>query len=255
MTPTLELLRDPEALAAAAASHIAEAARTAFADRGRFAIALAGGSTPRRTYRRLAAAFTAEEWARIHVFFGDERCVPPTDPGSNYRLARESLLRSVPVPDANVHRIRGELGPVEGAARYDRELAQFFGAPTPADSSSSTFDLVLLGLGHDGHTASLFPDSAAFDDPRWAAPAHAPPGVTPAERVTLTLLALGSAREAVFLVSGMDKRDAVSRVLGTDRDTGLPAARIAPRHAIVWFLDRGAGPGLVGVGGSRRSRG
>jgi 6-phosphogluconolactonase len=252
MTPRLELLRDPDVLAAAAAAHVADAARAAIAGRGRFAIALAGGSTPRRTYQRLASAITADAWARIHVFFGDERCVPPADSGSNYRMARESLLGSVPVPDANVHRIRGELGPVEAAALYDRELAQFFGAPTPADATRSTFDLVLLGLGHDGHTASLFPDSAAFDDPRWAAPAHAPPGVTPAERVTLTLPALDSAREAVFLVAGAEKRDAVARVLGTDRDSGLPAARVAPRHGIVWFLDRGAGPGLVGAGGSGR---
>jgi len=252
MTPSLELLRDPEALAAAAAAHVAGVARAAIADRGRFAIALAGGSTPRRTYELIASAIADEEWARIHVFFGDERCVSPGDPASNYRMARETLLRSVPVADANVHRIRGELGPVDAAASYDRELADFFGAPTPANSSQPSFDLVLLGLGHDGHTASLFPDSAAFDDPRWAAPAHAPPGVTPAQRVTLTLAALGSAREAVFLVSGTEKRAAVARILGTDRDTGLPAARVAPRHGIVWFLDRGAGPGLVGAGGLAR---
>jgi 6-phosphogluconolactonase len=243
VTPSVELVRDAEALAAAAAAHITSAARSALAERGRFAIALAGGSTPRRTYERLASALHGAEWARTHIFFGDERCVPPTDAGSNYRMVHETLLAAVPIPAGNVHRIRGELGPVEAAREYDGLVAGFFGAATPAAATASTFDLVLLGLGHDGHTASLFPESAVLDDGRWAAPAHAPPGVTPAERVTLTLPALDTAREAVFLVSGAAKRSAVARVLGTDPDRGLPAARVRPRHGLVWLLDREAGPG------------
>jgi 6-phosphogluconolactonase len=158
-------------------------------------------------------------------------------------MAQEALLGAVPIPAANVHRIRGELGPVAAAAEYDRRLAAVFSASAPANARVSTFDLVLLGLGPDGHTASLFPESAALDDERWVAPAHAPPGVTPAERVTLTLAALATAREAVFLISGAGKRAAVARVLGSEPDTRLPAARVVPRHALHWLLDREAGPG------------
>lgn len=242
---------DTSGLYTSAAAHIVAAADDALARRGRFLLVLAGGSTPRGAYERLAS----REWGeddlhRIHLFWGDERCVPPHHTESNYGMAAASLLRHLTIPSGNVHRIRGEDPAETAAARYDTELAEFFGRATPgaSDDTVPAFDLVLLGLGTDGHTASLFPDSPALEAKGWAAATVAPNSAEIAHRVSLTLPALNAARECLFLVSGASKRHAVRLVLG---ETGanheaslLPAACVAPRGPNRWFLDAAAAEGL-----------
>src|ERR1700682_478333 len=149
----IRVLPDPQSLAEAAARHVVERAQAAIRERGRFSIALSGGSTPRDLHLRLASPPLRDQidWARVHVFFGDERCVPPDDERSNFRMADETLLSKVPVPRAQIHRMRGELPPEEAAADYERQPRQFFAADPPR------LDLILLGMGDNGHTASLFP--------------------------------------------------------------------------------------------------
>ncbi|HHS97595.1 MAG TPA: 6-phosphogluconolactonase [Chloroflexi bacterium] len=223
---------DRNALARAAAERFVAAADEAVRARGRFFVALAGGSTPRPAYRLLAdpACASRVDWDRVHLFWGDERCVPPDHPESNYRMVREALLDRVPIPVENVHRIRGEWPPEEAAAAYEAELRAIFGP-------DGRLDLVLLGLGADGHTASLFPGSAALDErERWVAAVFADPVGT--WRITLTPPALNGAREVLFLVVGKPKAEALARVLaGWD----LPAGRIRPRSGrLSWFVDRDA---------------
>jgi 6-phosphogluconolactonase len=238
-----------EALARAAAEAVAEAAVRAVAERGRFTIALAGGSTPRRLYALLASAgapFRARiPWDRVHVFFGDERHVPPNHPDSNYGLAREALLDHV--RPGSVHRMRGDLPDAgEAAAAYEAELERFFGASVAADPPPA-LDLVLLGLGSDGHTASLFPGSAALEERRrWVAA----PWIARlrAHRLTLTLPVLDRARAVLFLVAGADKADALAQVLGGgDGEAPLPAARVRPEGgAPRWYVDRDAARAVSG---------
>jgi 6-phosphogluconolactonase len=214
------------------------AASEAIHARGEFVVALAGGATPRTMYARLAAPplFAMVHWSSVQFLWGDERCVPPDDEASNYRMAREALLDHVPVAAANVHRIRGEDDPVRAAAAYEREKRRI--------------DLVLLGLGEDGHTASLFPGAvAAHDDPRWAIAVRAP--VAPAWRVTLTPVVINAAAEVAFLVAGDAKAGIVGRVLeGPRRPHELPAQLIVPTSGrVVWFLDAMAAAELRGGGG------
>jgi 6-phosphogluconolactonase len=240
---------DLEALARGAAEAVAGAAARAVAEHGRFTIALAGGSTPRRLYALLAdarAPFRARiPWGRVHVFFGDERHVPPNDPDSNYRLAREALLDHVRA--GSVHRMRGDLpDAAAAAAAYEEELERFFGASV-ADGPPPALDLVLLGLGPDGHTASLFPGSGALEERRrWVAA----PWIARlrAHRLTLTLPVLDRAREVLFLVAGADKADALAHVLGGgDGEAPLPAARVRPGGgAPRWYVDRDAARAVSG---------
>jgi 6-phosphogluconolactonase len=155
----IEVYADADALARAAAAHFVARAAEAIATHGRFVVALAGGSTPRATYALLASDKLAARvgWLRVHVLWGDGRCVPPDHRDSNYRMAREALLDKIPIPNANVHRIRGELPPAQAAAAYESELESVLGA-------EGRFDLILLGMGDDGHTASLFPGTAALEE-------------------------------------------------------------------------------------------
>lgn len=243
----VDVFREVADLHAAAAAHITDCARRAVAERGRFLLVLAGGGTPRDTYRLLAS--TGAERIRcpqVHVFWGDERCVPPDHEASNFRLAAESLLRHLPIPDSGIHRVRGEEPPGRAAALYDRELRDFFGAARPADlSAGEGFDLVLLGVGADGHTASLFPGSPALEASGWAVAASAPDGVDVPERVTLTLPAINRAREVLFLARGPDKRAAVATALaGSGASPPLPAGRVAPDGSVRWLLDGEAAAGI-----------
>jgi 6-phosphogluconolactonase len=187
-------------------------------------VALAGGSTPRRLYERLAGSDFP--WAETEVFFGDERCVPPDHPASNHRMASEALFSTVP---ARVHRMRGE---VCDARAYEEELSRVFGAGLPE------FDLVLLGLGEDGHTASLFPG-----DPALRATAERVVQVQRPDyaRLTLTLPVLSAAKVALFLVSGTPKRDALRRLLAGD---DIPAARVEANEIVI-IADEEAAPGGV----------
>jgi 6-phosphogluconolactonase len=206
-------------------------------------VALAGGSTPQSLYRLLAddkgPYRTRVPWESTHVFFGDERMVPPDDPDSNARMAFEALLRHVPVPEEQVHRIRGENpDPDRAAEEYEEMLRDTFRL---AGREQPRFDLVLLGLGADGHTASLFPgDRALRETERLAVPATAP--VPPHARVTLALPVLNAASSVLFLVSGAAKAPAVQRVR---KGEDLPAARVRPSSgALLWLCDRAAaGPG------------
>lgn len=241
-SPTVRTVADAGEVARAAAEELVDAAARAVAERGRATVALAGGSTPQRLYRLLAdgsAPFRARlPWDRIHVFFGDERHVPPDHPDSNYRAAREALLAHVTV--ASVHRMRGELpDPAAAAAGYEAELERFFALSAAADPPPR-LDLVLLGLGADGHTASLFPGSAALEERRrWVlAPFVERLGT---HRITLTLPVLDRAREVVFLVSGSDKADALARVLAPGEAPAAPAARVRPEAgAPIWIVDHAA---------------
>jgi 6-phosphogluconolactonase len=237
------VLPDAEALAQEAARRFAALAGEAVASRGRFSVALSGGSTPGVLYRLLAEEpqRSSIAWKQVHLFWGDERCVPPDHPESNYRLAHETLIAHVSIPPQNVHRLRGELEPAAAARSYERELQDFFCGPKPR------FDLVLLGIGSDGHTASLFPRSEALAETgRLAVAVTAHYGDRPAERVTLTLPAINSARQVWFLVSGVAKAEIVQRVL-EDADPHLPARLVRPAAGqLTWLLDAAAAGCLTG---------
>lgn len=232
-----------EAMASTLADWIVEQARAAAP---LFAVCLSGGTTPKQLYELLAAPPRRERlpWDRTHWFWGDERFVPHDDEQSNFRMAREALLRHVPVPPGNIHAIpTANVSAAVAAAAYESELKHFYGADT-LDPARPLFDLTLLGLGEDGHIASLFPASPALAETRrWAVPVV---GESPVERITLTYPALASSRNTVFLVAGERKRQALARALAGDRS--LPAARLDPHGAVYWFVDRAAAtaPALTG---------
>ncbi|MGH7466489.1 MAG: 6-phosphogluconolactonase [Longimicrobiales bacterium] len=234
-----------DALMRAAAEVFVRCAIHAIRARGRFAVALSGGATPKGLYELLASdPYRASlDWELVEVFWSDERCVPPDDPASNYRLARESLLDHLPVPEANVHRIHGEDDPTEAAANYERALRAVFATPEgpPRREPGGHFDLALLGLGEDGHTASLFPGTAAIHErTRWAV-AHYVAALS-TWRVTLTLLAINAAANVAFLVSGRDKAKMLRQVTeGPYRPDLFPAQMVAPREGrLRWLVDHAA---------------
>lgn len=235
MTPQPNVFPDPGALAESAANRIAGAAASSVSQRDRFAVGLAGGSTPRQLYRTLAEEPWRSRipWERTHVYWSDERCVPPDDPQSNYAMAQETLLSAVELPPDSIHRIQGELPQDEAVAAYADELFDSFTDFPPR------LDVVLLGLGADGHTASLFPDSPQLAErERLVVPTRSPE--PPHERISLSLRTLNAARCVIFLVTGEEKADALRRVLER-RDGSLPAARIQPIDGeVCWLVDREA---------------
>jgi 6-phosphogluconolactonase len=245
MRPDIEVFPTKDALSAGAAELFASAADASNRATGRFVVALSGGSTPHDLYARLAAEPYASRvpWGNVHVFWGDERCVPPHHVASNFRLAREALLDRVAIPRGNVHRISGEDDPDDAAARYESALRDMFAAPTgePPLVQGSRFDLVLLGLGADGHTASLFPHMQAVRERgRWVVAEYI--DAVHMSRVTLTPVILNAAALVLFLVSGADKADILRRVLDGPRDPeALPAQAIAPQSGRArWFVDSAA---------------
>jgi 6-phosphogluconolactonase len=236
----VQIFANADALLDVAADVVMSEATVRIAARGRFMVALSGGSTPQGLYRRLASEHARHriDWARVHLFWGDERCVPPTDDASNYRMAREALIDHVPIPPAQVHRIHGEDPPNQAAARYDAQLRTTLGA---TGGGAGVLDLVLLGLGSDGHTASLFPYMPApRETTRWVLAEQ----VDDARgwRITLTPPVLNAARAIVFLVAGADKADVLAAVLeGPAVPETLPAQRIAKGSGNVrWMVDRAA---------------
>jgi 6-phosphogluconolactonase len=236
----IRIADDPASLAEIAAREVVDVARAAVAARGRFTVALAGGSTPRATYRRLAQPPLAAQmpWDRTLVFFGDERGVPPNHEDSNYGMAHTALLAHVPVPPEHVFRIRGEgADPDAVAADYARALAEALGVRR---GEIPRLDLVLLGLGVDGHTASLFPGSPVLKETfRTVAAVHAAAASIP-QRFTLTYPVLNAAACVIYIVSGAEKAKVVKAAL-TDRATGLPAAMVRPPDGrLLWMLDRAA---------------
>jgi len=241
----VEVFPTTDALMQAAAGRFVRSAEEAIRASGRFVVALSGGSTPRALYALLASAPYAPlvDWPRVLVFWGDERCVPPGNPASNYRMTREALLDRVPLPKANVHRIRGEADPVEAAGAYEGELRRTFATPEgpPRRTPGARFDLVLLGLGDDGHTASLFPGTAAVHEAtRWVVAHHV--AALSMWRITLTPVVINAAAEVVFLVSGQPKAAILQRVLeGAPRPDTLPAQAIAPSDGqLRWLVDAAA---------------
>ena len=237
------------ALATAAAERFVSAAAAAMEATGTFSVALSGGATPNALFALLALPAYAGrvEWPRVHFFWGDERCVPPDDEASNYRTAREALLDRVPVPAANVHRIRGEDAPASAAAQYERELRAAFDTPAgpPRTARASRFDLVFLGLGTNGHTASLFPHlHAVHEQTRWVMAEHVE--LLQMWRITLTPAILNAASEIFFLVSGHEKAPVLRRVLHGPRDADeLPAQAIAPvAGRLRWLVDAAAASDL-----------
>ena len=235
---------DAAALTEAAAGQIRTGLAEAIAARGAAWIALAGGRTPRAVYERLAAdGAPAIDWRRVHVAFGDERLVPPDHADSNYGMARAALFDRVLLPASQIHRIEGERGSAaEAADAYAADLARAFGL---APDAWPVFDLVLLGMGPDGHTASLFPGTAALAvDDRLAAAARAP--APPLYRVTLTYPVLNAARAVILLVTGADKAEAVVHAF----DEAVPLAEcpvrgVRPQQGSqTWHLDAAAAAGL-----------
>ena len=243
MDAELVILPDPEAVAHEAARCVVALSREAAGSRGRFSLALSGGSTPGKLYRLLAEEPYHDQipWAEVHLFWGDERCVPPDDPGSNYSLVERTLISRVPIPPENVHRVRGELEPGSAARAYERELQDFFCGP------QARFDLVLLGLGEDGHTASLFPGSPVLaETERLVAAATAVYQDRPAQRVTLTLPAINSARQILFLVTGRAKAGVVQAIVAGTGER-LPAQQIQPAAGqLTWLLDAEAARSIGG---------
>jgi 6-phosphogluconolactonase len=245
MKPEIVVLPDSDTLAHEAARRFVELAVEAVDSRGRFSVALSGGSTPRALYRLLAEEPQRGQipWKGVHLFWGDERCVPPDDPGSSFRVADEAFISRVPLPSDNVHRVRGELAPEVAARAYANALDDFFCGP------HARLDLVLLGLGEDGHTASLFPGSDALHETaRLIAAVRAHYQDRPADRVTLTLPAINSARHVLFLVTGSGKARIAQAVL--EGDQGLyPAQQVRPTAgALTWLLDAAAASRLQGEG-------
>jgi 6-phosphogluconolactonase len=243
MDAEIIVIPDSKALAGEAAQRFADLARKAVEHRGRFSVVLAGGATPGTLYKLLATPSYRDQipWDNVYLFWGDERCVPPSEPGSNYQMAEEALIRHVPIPPGNLFRMRGELAPDAGARNYDNVLQDFFCGPRPR------FDLVLLGLGSDGHTASLFPDSSALaESERLAVAVEAHYQGRPAHRVTLTLPALNTARHILFLVTGDAKAEIVQAVLEKP-EMSLPAQKVRPGAGkLTWLLDAPAASSLAG---------
>ena len=240
--PDVRVLADAEEVARAVAERFAELARAAVAERGVFSAALAGGTTPRRVYELLAGEdFRAQvPWEGVHVFFGDERAVPPDHADSNYRMAHEALLSLVPIPAENVHRMRGEGDAAANASLYEDELRGYFG-----DAEWPRLDLVMLGMGDDGHTASLFPNTSALEEQRAWAVANWVEKFD-AWRVTLTAPAINRARHIIFTVTGAGKAERLAEILKGERDpTRLPSQLIEPSDGkLEWFVDKAAAASL-----------
>ena len=231
----MKVVPDLAALVEEAAGRVAASAEQAIADRGMFSIALSGGNTPRPIYERLSTEpyRSRIDWSKVHVFFGDERCVPPDSDQSNYRMASEALLSRVPIPPDHVHRIRGEIDPEQAAIEYGRLLKEMFG--------DGGLDLILLGMGPDGHTASLFPGTPALHETRHRCVANYVDKLR-SWRVTLTAPFINRSREVMFLVSGADKAATLAQVLEGPRDPDrLPSQLIQPENGrLIWLLDSAA---------------
>jgi 6-phosphogluconolactonase len=238
MGTEIKIVPDAAALNRVAAAEFRSAADSAIAEHGWFRVALSGGNTPRTVYELLAAEYkTALRWEKVHIFFGDERHVPPDHPDSNYRMANEALLSQVPIPAENVHRVRTELDPEVAAKDYEEQIRAEFELK---NNEVPRFDMILLGLGPDGHTASLFPGTAALNEtsrlvaPNWVEKFHT-------FRITLTFPVLDHAAEDLFLVSGQDKAQILKAVLGPQGATDYPAQRVRPENGrLLWLLDQDA---------------
>jgi 6-phosphogluconolactonase len=239
---SIMIYKNMDDLARGAARYIISSIQQTISARDRFSLVLSGGSTPRAIYSFLSDSPQVDQvpWLKVHFFWGDERCVPFDHTQSNYRMAHESLLGRLSLPAQNVHRIQGEALPEQAAEAYEQELFTFFGK----DNGLPRFDLVLLGMGVDGHTASLFPDSPALEETgRWAvAVEHQQPPAPLVPRVTLTLPLINAAERVAMIVVGAEKAKLIQQVLsGIETTPVLPVQRVNPTQGeFVWLLDEAA---------------
>jgi 6-phosphogluconolactonase len=235
---SFQVFDDPADVARAAAERFVEIARAAIDERGRFVVALSGGSTPKRAFELLASDEYREklDWTKVHVFFGDERCVPPDHEESNYRMANEAMLSPLSIPAENVHRINGVGDAVANARLYEDEMRSFFN-----DDAWPRFDLVLLGMGDDGHTASLFPETSVIgEEQSWVAAVWVEKFA--AFRITLTAPAINHAAHIIFLVTGEKKAARLAQVFNPPAgDERLPVQLIQPvAGSVEWLVDGAA---------------
>lgn len=240
----IHIFPDTQHVALAAANRWTKLAEEAVRQRGVFSVVLSGGNTPRALYHLMTTEPYSEavDWAHTQIFWGDERCVPPDHPDSNYLHAKTALLEHVPVPPENIHRILAEQPPTLAAAAYEETLLSYFsGLPDHAQRQQAQFDLVLLGLGEDAHTASLFPGTPIIQESaRWVAPNYVEK--LAAWRISLTPVLLNRAAHILFLVEGAGKRDALQSVLyGTYQPERYPAQIIQPQNGTLeWYVDEAA---------------
>lgn len=237
MTVDIFFLPDSETVGLRAASIFMDLAKIAVAARGRFSVALSGGRTPLKLFGQLGVAYARDiRWDRTDIFWVDERCVPPYHEDSNYKGANDALLSPLDIPPENIHRIRGEMPPEEGAREYEKELRRCFG-----EQGLPAFDLVILGVGEDGHTASLFPDAVSLAErERLAIPVYVEK--LKSWRITLTLPVLNNASDILFLVTGLKKSRIMQELLGSGANSRkYPAGLIRPVHAnVTWLVDEEA---------------
>ena len=242
-------MTDTKALYLAAAEQVCRIGQLAIDTTGRFSLVLSGGTTPRPLYELLAAPpfRSAIDWSKVEFFWGDERVVTPEDPSSNFRMARDAMLDKLKIPPAHVHRIRAELPDLDAAARdYEEEIERVLGQVAGVGRRPPHFNLFLLGMGADGHTASIFPDTDALSETeRWIIPVNVPSlGV---KRITMTPPLINSAHFIIFMVTGAAKADVVAGVLQGPRDPRrCPAQLIHPLTGeVIWFVDREASAKLI----------
>ncbi len=245
---------DLEGLTRRAAAEFVSLARNSAVESGRFAVALSGGSTPRGLYSLLSTPEFRDQvpWHQAHLFWGDERCVPPDHPESNYGMVRNALLARISIPEENVHRMKGEADPEASALEYEQSLREFFRL---AGGELPRFDLILLGLGQDGHTASLFPGIEVLQERRRLVAAVYVERMK-SHRLTLTLPVLNHGANVFFLVAGKEKAPVLRDVLrGKSRPEPLPAERVQPQHGrLVWLVEQGATALLAEGDGRLRSQ-
>jgi 6-phosphogluconolactonase len=243
----VKVFPDQGSLALSAVEHILHIGSSAIEQRGLFFLVLAGGSTPKNVYSLLGSPPQSQQldWRQVHIFWGDERCVPPSHPDSNYRMAKETLLDSVPLPCENIHRIPAEMDPEQASSRYQAHIRSLFSDPDRLLNGFPIFDLILLGMGDDGHTASLFPCSTALQEEHsWVTPvSHKGPPPPLVDRITLTLPVINAAAHVAFLVSGEAKAQPFSKVLSSAKNSQrpLPAQLVQPHSGNpTWFVDHPA---------------
>jgi len=220
------------------AKYLANLISKSLLQKARCSFVLAGGSTPRGVYEKLASEPYRNkiDWGKVHLFWGDERCVPPDHPDSNYRMAKEALIDHIDIPQENVHRIPAEKEPAEAAREYEETIKRFFGGA----SHLPVFDIILLGIGEDGHTASLFPGTEALEDKkRWVTDVYVKGLDT--HRITLTLPVINNGKNVIFLVAGSFKAKIMKQIYYRT-DTTYPAARVNPANGtLIYFIDKAAG--------------
>jgi len=230
-------------LSIAAAEFIAEQAEINIKKKGIFTLVLSGGTTPRPVYEQLAhpPLINRVDWQKTHLFWGDERCLPPDHSESNFALAYQAMLSKIDIPTRNIHRIITEIeSPQKTAANYEEELRRFFrpNCQSEQDPYFPSFDLLLLGLGQDGHTASLFPGGQALEEgERWVVAVEGASGSPAVPRITVTFPVINQSRYVVFLASGEDKREVFQEIVNRPETASYPAARVKPSGKLLWFID------------------